>query len=210
MKIVSILILSVCFCAANAADFIRAELKLADGKLLKGFATFPDKPNDKAILFKNKENAEAISYPSENLKTLVYFFDDGKVEFDRIMIYPSLLNGKKMAGPYWIEVVERGYATLYYALREGSTVVRSGVSSMTSADKFWYCMRTGEEAAKVISWVIGTVNANETFRREGQKYFKDYPELAAKIKDKTYRYDSIVEAVKEYNKWIKQEAKPGS
>jgi hypothetical protein len=207
MRRIFILILSICIFHADAAEFIRAELKMADGKLMKGFATFPDKPNDKAILFKNKENGEAVSYPSEVLKTLVYFFDDGKVEFDRIMIYPSLLSGKKMAGPYWIEVIERGYVTLYYALREGSTVVRSGVSSMTSADKFWYCMRPDEPAAKVISWVIGTVNANETFKREGQKYFKDYPELAAKIKDKTYRYDSIVEAVREYNKWKQQNGK---
>jgi hypothetical protein len=173
-----------------------------DGKVLKGLATFPDKPNDKSISFKTNDRSEAVKYESELLKTLVYFFDDGTVEFDRIMIFPSLLNGKRMAGPYWLEVIERGYTTLYFALREGSTMVRSGVASTQGADKFWYCMRPNEPAAKVISWVIGTVNANETFKREGQKYFKDYPELAQKIKSKTYRYDQIIEAVKEYNKWI--------
>jgi hypothetical protein len=185
-----------------SAKFIPAELKFVDGKTVKGLATFPDKPNDKTISFKSNANAEAVDYSSESLKTLRYFFDDGTVEFDRIMIFPSLLNSKKMAGPYWLEVVERGFTTLYFALREGSTIVRSGVASTQSADKFWYCMRQNEPAAKVISWVIGTVNANETFKREGQKYFKDYPELAQKIKEKTYRYDQIVETVKEYNKWI--------
>jgi hypothetical protein len=202
MKIIYSFFFSIILFSAHAAKFTPAELRFTDGKSLKGFASFPDKPNDKTILFKSKENAEPVSYSSESLKTLVYFFDDGTVEFDRILIYPSLLNSKKSAGPYWLEVIERGHTTLYYALREGSTMVRSGVSSTTSADKFWYCMRPNEEAAKVISWVIGKVNANETFRREGQKYFKDYPELAAKIKDKTLKYDQIVDTVREYNKWI--------
>jgi hypothetical protein len=207
MKIISSLVLSIVLFSAQAAKFIPAELRFADGKSLKGLAAFPDKPNDRTILFKSKENAEPVSYSSESLKTLIYFFDDGTVEFDRIMIYPSLLNSKKSAGPYWLEVIERGYTTLYFALREGSTMVRSGVSSTTSADKFWYCMRPNEEAAKVISWVIGKVNANETFRREAQKYFKDYPELSEKIKDKTYKYDQIVETVRDYNKWIANTAK---
>jgi hypothetical protein len=202
MKTLLVFLFSIVLLPAQAATFIPAELRFTDGKSLKGFATFPDKPNDKSILFKTKENAEPASYSSEVLKTLIYTFEDGKVEFDRIMIYPSLLNSKKSAGPYWLEVIERGHATLYYALREGSTMVRSGVSSMEGADKFWYCMRPNEEAAKVISWVIGRVNANETFRREGQKYFKDSPELAKKIKDKVYKYDQIVEAVREYNRSI--------
>jgi hypothetical protein len=201
MKLLNCFIFSIVIFSAQAAKFIPAELRFADGKVMKGFATFPDKPNDKSISFKSKENAEPVSYDSELLKTLVYFFDDGTAEFDRIKIYPSLLNGKKIAGPYWLEVIERGYTTLYFALREGSTMVRSGVSSTTGADKFWYCKRPNEEGAKVISWVIGSVNANETFRREGQKYFKDYPELSKKIKDKIFKYDQIVDAVKEYNTW---------
>jgi hypothetical protein len=207
MKIVYGFIFSIVLISAQAANFIPAELRFTDGKSLKGLAKFPDKPFDKAISFKSKENAEAVSYSSESLKTLIFFFEDGTVEFDRVMIYPSLLNGKKTAGPYWLEVVERGYATLYFGLREGSTVVRSGVSSTTGADKFWYCMRPNEEAAEVISWVIGKVNANETFRREAQKYFSDYPELSKKIKDKIYKYDQIVETVQDYNKWIANTAK---
>jgi hypothetical protein len=190
-----------------AAQFIPAELKFTDGKSLKGLATFPDKPDDKSVAFKSNDKAEAVTYSSESLKTLIYHFDDGIVEFDRIMIFPSLTNGKKMAGPYWLEVVERGYTTLYFALRAGSTVVRSGIASTQSADKFWYCIRPDEPAAKVISWVIGKVNANATFKREGQKYFQDYPELAQKIEDKTYQYDQIVDVVKEYNKWVVQKGK---
>ena len=204
MKIITGFIFSIVCIYAQAAKFIPAELRFIDGKSLKGVATFLDKPNDKTILFKSNEKSEPVSYSSESLKTLVYFFDDGTVEFERVMIYPSLLNGKKKAGPYWLEVVERGYTTLYFALREGSTVVRSGVSSTEGADKFWYCMRPNEEAAKVISWVVGRVNANETFRREAQKYFKDYPELSSKIKDKIYKYDQIVETVRDYNSWISE------
>ena len=202
MKFCYLILFALAAHGAYSAKFIPAELRFVDGKVVKGYATFPDKPTDKSISFKSNDKAEAVSYESELLKTLRYFFDDGTVEFDRIMIFPSLLSSKKMAGPYWLEVIERGNATLYFALREGATIVRSGVASTESADKFWYCMRPNEPAAKVISWVIGSVNANETFKREGQKYFKDYPELAQKIKDKTYKYDQIVETVKEYNKWV--------
>jgi hypothetical protein len=207
MRLVYVFILVLIAVSSDAANFIKAELKFTDGKTLKGLATFPDKPDDKSISFKSNDKADAVKYESELLKTLVYHFDDGDVEFDRIMIIPSLTNGTKTAGPYWLEVVERGYTTLYFALRAGSTVVRSGVASTQSADKFWYCLRPGEPGAKVISWVIGKVNANATFMREGQKYFADYPELAQKIKDKTYRYDQITEAVKEYNKWVAEKGK---
>src|SRR5688572_12414870 len=99
MKFAFVIIFTLITNGLHAAKFIPAELRFTDGKSLKGLATFPDKPDDKSVAFKSNDKSEAVTYQSESLKTLVYHFEDGIVEFDRIMIFPSLTNGKKMAGP---------------------------------------------------------------------------------------------------------------
>lgn len=182
-----------------AARFIPAKLIFTDGKVLNGFATPPDKPTDKRIAFRATENGEKVIYDSELLKTIVLTYEDGVNEYDRVKTYNY--TGKKLVDPVWLLVLSRGYTTLYFALKEGQTMMRSTGMSTAPADKYWLCMREGEEGASIVSWVIGKINANGTFKVKAAEYFKDYPQLAAKIEDKTYTYKDIDEVVKEYNTW---------
>lgn len=70
------------------------------------------------------------------------------------------------------------------------------------SDTYWYCLRTGEDVAYMVSWTFNTqVNKNNIFRKNAAEYFKDYPELAKKIKSKAYKYDDIFEVVEKYNQW---------
>ena len=182
-----------------AAKFIPAKLIFTDGKVLTGFATAPDKPTDRRIAFRATENGEKVIYDSELLKTIVLTYEDGVNEYDRLKTYN--FSGKKLVDPVWLLVISRGYTTLYFALKEGQTMMRSTGMSTAPADKYWLCMREGEEGASIVSWVIGKINANGTFKVKAAEYFKDYPQLAAKIEAKTYTYKDIDEVVKEYNAW---------
>jgi hypothetical protein len=74
-------------------------------------------------------------------------------------------------------------------------------NQFTITDKYFFCLRPDEGTATIVSNYISRVNANETFRRTGYKYFLDYPEMAAKIKNKTYKYNDIEEVVNVYNTW---------
>ncbi len=194
------LFLFVCISSqAFAGKFIPAKLIFTDGKVLQGFATPPDSPTDRKIAFRATENGEKVIYNSELLKTLVFTYEDGINEYDRVKTYNY--SGKKLVDPVWLLVLKRGYTTLYFALKDGQTVVRSTGMSTAPADKYWLCMREGEEGATIVSWVIGKINANGTFKVKAAEYFKDYPQLAAKIENKTYTYEDIDEVVKEYNTW---------
>jgi hypothetical protein len=184
---------------ALAAKFIPAKIIFTDGKVLTGFATPPDKPTDKKIAFKATEKGEKVIYNSELLKTVVFTYEDGVDEYDRVKTYN--MSGKKLTDPVWLLVLNRGYTTLYFAVVDGQTMVRSTGMSTTPSDKYWLCMREGEEGAAIVSWVIGKINANGTFKVKAAEYFKDYAELSEKIKDKTYTYKDINEVVKEYNTW---------
>lgn len=197
-KILTFLLSLVISTAVFADKFTPGKLIFQDGNVLAGRIKPPDNTDSK-IVFQLNENGNIEKYNSDLIKTLIFYFEDDTVEYDRIKTYG--LMGKKIYNANWIMVVERGYVTLYFANLSPQGTVSLGAASQT--DKFFYCLRPNEEAAKIVSWYIGKVNANETFKRNGYKYFIDYPVLAEKIKNKTYKYDNIIEVVREYNNWKK-------
>jgi hypothetical protein len=104
-----------------------------------------------------------------------------------------------MTPPAWLRVLKRGYVTLYFARVDGTRFLNG---TQASEDRYWLCMRPGEEAAHIIAWWAGS-QSNYTFRKNGSKYFSDCPELLQKIKDKTYKGKDILQVVNEYNDWKK-------
>lgn len=116
-------------------------------------------------------------------------------------------NNKKIAKkPIKAEVIlELPSITLYRSF-VGSSFTTSGGSNQLAtvdvSDTFWYCLRPGEEVATIISWTFNTqVNKNVIFRKNAAEYFKDYPELSQKIKNKDYKYDDLLEVVQLYDEW---------
>lgn len=95
--------------------------------------------------------------------------------------------------------------TLYRVYSSSSMTVKQGggtYGNVDVSDTFWYCKRPNEEVATIISWTFNTqVNKNNIFRKNASEYFKDYPELSEKIKDKEYKHDDIMQVVAEYDNW---------
>lgn len=185
--------------ALHAAKFFPAKLVFTDGRELKGLATGPKQPNDKTIDFKQDEKGEKQTFKSEELKMIVFYFDDETVELERVKYYN--MTGKKiMPDAVWLQVLERGHATVYYYGSTGK-VVSYGVKTRTELpERWWLCIRPGEEAAKIVSYAFG-INPNSFFRQHAPKYFADHPSIPGRITEKEYKFDDIIAVVKEYNNW---------
>ena len=182
-----------------AAKFLPAKLIFTDGKELKGLATAPNQANDKTIAFKENEKGEKQTFKSEQLKMIVLYFDDETVELERVKYYN--MTGKKIvADAAWLQVLERGHVTLYYYGNSGKTVSYGAVTRTQLPERWWLCIRPGEEAAKIVSYAFG-MNPNTFFRQNAPKYFSNHPTIPGKITNKEYKFDDIVAVVKEYNGW---------
>jgi hypothetical protein len=183
---------------ALADNFMPAKLLFGNGKVLKGQIKTPD-PDDSKVEYRASGKAEITNYSSESIKTIVIYYEDDTLEYERLKTYN--FTKKKIYPASWLIVLERGYATLYYAYTPGG-IGASG--QFTSADRYWFCYRPNEEAASIVSYV-GGANGNAYFKARAPEYFEDYPELAGKIKDKTYKYEDIPEVVRKYNQWKERE-----
>jgi len=189
----------LCSTALQAAKFLPAKLIFTDGKELKGLATAPNQANDKTIDFKESEKSEKQTFKSEQLKMIVLYIDDETVELERVKYYN--MTGKKiMADAAWLQVLERGHVTLYYYGNAGKTVSYGSKTRTELPERWWLCIRPGEEAAKIVSYAFG-MNPNAFFRQNAPKYFSNHPTIPGKITNKDYKYDNILAVVREYNEW---------
>jgi hypothetical protein len=189
----------LCSAGLQAAKFIPAKLIFANGKELKGLATAPKQANDKTIDFKENENSDKQSFKSEELKKIVLYIDDETVELERVKYYN--MNGKKIvADAAWLQVLEKGHVTLYYYGNSGKTVSYGSKTKTELPERWWLCIRPGEEAAKIVSYAFG-MNPNAFFRQNAPEYFSNHPTIPGKITNKEYKYDNILAVVREYNQW---------
>lgn len=183
-----------------AAKFYPAVVTYKDGKQLNGMAKMPSDFFDKKIAYKSSENSDVEKLESEKIKNITYTVDDTtKVEYDRM----CALRGKKLDklnDEMWMVAMIRGKATLYYYDIVFSYTNANGYHSST--DRYFGCIRENEKGTTLLIWVIGgiSVNTNALFKSRAPIYFSDNPELAEKIKDKSYKWKSIEEVVTEYNK----------
>lgn len=203
MKQIKIFILLFIFSATTYASdkYYSASLFLNDGSIKRGLATYVNTGNGEYILFKSDEKSDSEKIKSINIKKLVYNSGEESYEYEYLKVYKGWKQ-INIEGPIWLEVVDKGFATLYLAI----TYIESGVlpQNRTSvAFRDYYIMRKGEPAAKLYA-TISTANNNQTFRAKAPLYFADYPELAEKIKNKEYTWKDLEEVVKIYNNWAKE------
>jgi hypothetical protein len=177
----------------NAEKFSKGKVIYNDGKSKTGFI---ESSWNKTIQFKTSETATAEKINVDDLKTVVYFNDDGTTdELDRVKRY-GLFN--KLTDYEWLHVAERGAVTIYVI---GTTMGK--ISGPKASFTDYYAIREGELGAKMIC-SVSSGNPNSVFRNRAPVYFADYPELAEKIKSKLYTYKTIMLAVREYNNWAAQ------
>lgn len=180
--------------AAYAGEFLEATLVFSDGKSKKGFVESPF--GGKSISYKATKDAKEEKFDASMVSKIIFRNKEGDNEYQQLKVYLGW-GQKRISEPMWLQVVEKGKATLLV----NSTTMQSGANSMNTAGFLdYYCIRDGEVAAKLICQVSGA-NNNQTFRAKAPLYFEDYPELAAKIKSKEYTWRELVPVVQEYNKW---------
>lgn len=181
---------------ASAEKYSKGKVIYNDGKSKTGYI---ESSWGNTIKFKASETAEPEKIKTDDLKTVVYFNDDGTTdELDRVKRY-GLFN--KLTDDEWLHVAERGAATIYVL---GVTMGKVGGSKANFTD--YYAIREGEAGAKIIC-SVSSGNPNSVFRNRASVYFADYPELAEKIKSKVYTYKEVMLAVREYNKWAAANSK---
>ena len=185
-----ILVLSLSATSFAAKKYYSASLYLNDGSVKNGLATFVESEIGVYVFFKSNEKSDVEKIEALNIKKIVYTFDNEKSEYVYLKVYKGWKQ-VKIKEPIWLEIVEKGIATLYIA----RIVVEGGVlpenrTSFTFRD--YYIMRDGEPAAKLIA-TLSTANNNQTFRAKAPLYFADYPELATKIKNTEYNGKSLEE-----------------
>jgi hypothetical protein len=179
--------------AAHAGEFLEATLVFLDGKSKKGFVESPFGGN--SISYKATKDAKEEKFDAATVSKIIFRNKEGDNEFQQLKVYLGW-GQKRISEPMWLQVVEKGKATLLV----NSTTMQSGANSLNTAGFLdYYCIRDGEVAAKLICQVSGA-NNNQTFRAKAPLYFEDYPELAAKIKSKEYTWRDLVPVVQEYNK----------
>jgi hypothetical protein len=198
-KLLTITWVILCGMNAMAQRFEPAKLIFMDGKTLVGFAKSPKQAYDKTISFKATENGDKQTFQSEQLKTVILYSNKDTLEIERVKIYN--MTGKKIVStPAWLQVLSRGYVTLYYYGIQGKTISYGSTTRTELPERWWLCIRPGEEAAKIVSYAYG-LNPNTYFRQNAPAYFSDHPTIPEMIKNKDYKYDDIRIVVNEYNKW---------
>jgi hypothetical protein len=154
------------------------------------------------VLFKASKDAKEEKIDASTLKAVILKVGEKKMEYHLLKVYLGWGQKKISKDPSWIEVVEKGIATLY--------VIKSSMSSQDGLNKAgfldYYIIRDGEPAAKMIA-NVSSLNNNQTFKAKAPLYFEDYPELAAKIKSKEYTWKDLTTVVQEYNKWAAKKKK---
>lgn len=190
--------------SAAAKDYYDAELFFLDGSSKAGLADMIEDGGDKSIKFKAGEDASIEIIESESLSKIVYTIDNEEYEYSRLKVYTGWkqVNISDEAG--WLQVVQKGIATLYINQTVMYTRNQYGQAMGSATFKDYYMIREGEIAAKLIA-TISTLNNNQTFKAKAPLYFSDYPELAEKIKNNTYTWKDLFDVVDTYNAWAEQQ-----
>lgn len=132
------------------------------------------------------------------VNAITYYLPEGVVVvYERVKAYKNAKNKKIANDDVFLELAYKGKHIKLYHAYQNSSYYRN-----VATDEYFFCLRPGEEAAHIVSWIFGgQANKNTIFRKVASDYFKDYPELSQKIKDREYKYKDIIQVVMDYDNW---------
>lgn len=165
----------------------------------------PSDPSDKKIETKVSENAEKVSYKSEELKSLTFHTAD-TTSYEFVWESTKKITGGLDYG--WLYVYLKGYTTLYgssqgFKVNKKGELMLTGTSMGHSNPDFgFYARRPGENYVTMIGiYSAATFGIDNYFRKASSKYFSDNPELVKRINNKEFELTDILNLVTEYNEW---------
>lgn len=185
-----------------AQKFFRGEIKLINNRNLEGLVNPPTRPGDKTIKFKTAETAKPRTIKSDSIRMIKLFSEDGNTG--------TLVNleYRKNQNAYLILVTE-GYASLYFSGdlinvdKRGNIVpVATYVSGRETPSFEYYIQRKSEKYPTILAVVGSTMNLGgqgSFFRKAATNYFKDWPELISRLKEKEFSQKDVEKVVNLYN-----------
>lgn len=199
MKASLLILLLTCFSIKGFSQS-NATVTLKNGETISGSVDYPVYANEKKLKIKgdkkrtvNRADIKEVQWNAESANTI----------FKLIKGYKNAKNKKVEDGILAEKILELENISLYKAFMINTmSSGPGGAYKFTSIDVFWYCKRTDENVATVVSWTFNSqVNKNNVFRNNASEYFKDYPALAKKIESKQYKHEDLIQIVQEYNDW---------
>jgi len=199
MKTALLILFLTCFINKGFSQST-ATITLKSGETISGSVDYPVYANEKKLKIKGDKKRIVNR---EDIKEVVWTSDTSNILFKLIKGYKNAKNKKVQDGILAEKVLELENISLYKAFAINTMQSGpGGAYKFISIDVFWYCKRSNEDIATVVSWTFNSqVNKNNVFRNNAAEYFKDYPELSRKIESKQYRHEDLIQIVEEYNTW---------
>lgn len=170
-----------------------AVITLRSGEKLTGLAKIK---TDQTIKFKKDKTSEARIYTFRDIKVL-------KIEeaFEMNTYHYKMIKKKHVRRPKLLKLCVKGKMSLYSESFQNNTPMGgmggTPVFSISGESTFYYiCMNDNHIVEPVTK--VGS-GLGRGLRKTGLKFFKDCPELAEKIRNKTYKSRDIELVVYEYN-----------
>lgn len=196
-----VLQLGITFSNAQYSKPVSAKITLKSGKIIEGLVSYPVYTNEKLKI--KGENKQTVN--RNEIAEVEFASDSATIQFIPITGYKNARNKSVQEGILVEKMLELENISLFrgFALNKITTGGAGGaMNTFISIDVFWYCKRPNEEVATVVSWTFNSnITQNKIFQKNAAEYFKDYPDLSNKIKNKVYKYDQILDVVQEYNTW---------
>ncbi|WP_309640316.1 hypothetical protein [Flavobacterium sp.] len=184
----------------SGKDLIPITITMNDAQIKKGKVKNKFDPENKIKLIQDDGSEETIA--SEDIKEFTLSTSLGELRYENVPYYKN--RRKDIAKPIFMMVMvhaDKVPLAMYCQTPWKEAIGPGAAASMYNVSNY-YARRDGEEAATLLSSVMmGQVNPNAVFRYAAPDYFSDYPELAKKIENKTYTYETIMYAAIEYIKW---------
>ncbi|MEP6746616.1 MAG: hypothetical protein ABJB86_02760 [Bacteroidota bacterium] len=191
MKKLFVLMISfMLFGFANAEQYVEAKIIFRNDSVLTGLATLPNDPPDAPIFYKEDKKAKSRKIVYTDVKTIIYYTAPGKtLEYD--VVWTDMGSGRDHHQEKYLKAVLRGPVTLYQ-------YVNMNGPNKYDQDTYFLCLRPGEQTVTLIAGSYRKLK-KDLFRQAVSEYFKDDPELVAKVMAGQYKWSDMDQIVNEYN-----------
>jgi hypothetical protein len=206
MKKVYILIVLFFTSIISYGQYLKADIALKDGTIKHGFIKKMKFDTDAILLKTTKKDKEPIKIDQKKIEKIILFNKkDESISYEYYYLpvdrYLGKMAIKMEQKSIWVQLRMEGYVSLFQFSKKSSFYDNNISMSRGVSQIVYYAIRKGEKVA--INIGINTMNGYY-LKRDGAKYFADYPELSEKLKKKKkgYKIKDIIQIVDEYNAWV--------
>lgn len=188
---------------AQKKGYVKAKVIFNDGTVKEGHIKPMKSAVDKSLIFMADEDSDKEKLPTADLKEFSILDENGSHRYLKRKSY-NYKKTKINDTEFWVQELVKGKAFLYASYTPDSRIYTGqGAAHGMPGDITFYGMKEGDEAISVIGiHFVGAfnVNTNNTFRKLASDFFKNDPEILARIEGKEWKVVECVTLFEEYNK----------